>query len=167
MKRRKVLPAEFWQHLVPVEADFLHADIAAYIFMTSEQLEAEREAIQQATGGGRPGAHSTKPNPEEIASVSAHFGALAPFGHTPTAEHLRETLAPLHGSRIVAFQLELVRRALRHASRYQGQDYDPTNTFAVSPHWRHRWQTLLQGGLFPAYVGFLETGQFWPESDKQ
>src|SRR5690625_4905637 len=122
--------------------------------MTGAQLQRERETIAQALDTSVPPAYIRPPPREEAADVARRFGELAPYGSPPALDALQERLAPLQGrqTHVLSFRLAQIRLALAHAQRYHGRDYDPTEAFAVSPHWRHRWEATISGALFPAFV---------------
>lgn len=160
-KRRDTLPREFWQHLTPLEIDVLMDEAPAYTFMTASQLEDERKAIAEALEPLGPVGQTAPPTPDEACYLAVRFVELLPFSQPPHADVLREVLrarpAPLSTTETLALsrRLSQIRAAIRHASLYQGRDFDPTDTFAVVPQWQLRWQSLISGALFPAYVALL------------
>jgi hypothetical protein len=148
------------QHLPAMLGDTMEED-GPFIFMDADLLESERQVIEAAlptsAGNDQPGL------PAELAiQVAVQFVERARYGEPPTVAALRNALAPLPLSQSLALQrrLQQVRGAIYHGRNYQGRDYDPTRLFAVNPRWNRRWETMLSGVLFPAYIGYLDVGQF-------
>lgn len=136
-------------------------DEPPYRFMTAAQLEAERAAIAVALP--RPGTdHDRALDQHDQLAHGARFADLASFAEPPSAVALRDALAPLGPKKSMELmQLLLqIRAALSQIPHWYGQDFDPTDLFVVSPLWFQRWQDLIGGVLFPAYIGFVRTERF-------
>lgn len=156
-KRREKLPKEFWQHLIPMDASLLNDEGPQFIFMTASQLEAERQSIAKAFPAPAGHASLYRPTAEQGFRLAALFDQLLPFAEPPPLDALAECAGLLQRSQSaqIGYRLDQIRRLIWHAERFQGRDFDPTDTFAVSPLWRRRWEMLLSGILLPAYIGHL------------
>lgn len=129
--------------------------------MTAAQLESERAAIAAALPFCNTSRSQTLDRHDRL-SHGARLADLAPFVQPLGAAELRDALAPLEQTKSTELmQLLLqIRAALSQIPHWHGQDFDPTDLFVVSPLWSQRWQDLIGGVLFPAYIGFVRTEQF-------
>lgn len=158
-KDTKRCSSELRRHLYPMPADVLHDIIQTFIFMPATELEAEREAISRCVPVG---AGAQTPTKDQCLDLGLRFAQLAPFATPPSDDAMQRALAPLTPSQSGALhaRLDQVRRAIRQARHLHGVDYDPTDVFAVQPLWHLRWESLISGALYQAFVGFLEIDRF-------
>lgn len=154
-------PAEYRQHLKPMQAKELHETDAAFIFMDADLLEAERQAIEAALPASV-GPYRQAPSQDESIDLAIGFSGLFQHGAEPQPDELRCALEILPWSKIEVLRTRLIqiRLAIRHARHYRGRDFDPTRVFAVPAVWRLRWESVISGDLLPAYVVHLDVGQY-------
>ena len=120
------------------------------------QLEGERleilEALPPSFGNPR------YPSQEEAMALGYEFSRVARFAERPPAAALRQSLSLLDAmqSERVLYRLKEIGTTIRSACEIWGRDYDPSRTFAVNHRWGRRWETLLCGGVFLAYIGMVE-----------
>jgi hypothetical protein len=149
--------------LKPLDAGFLHESNEAYIFISSSQIEAELDVFLAALPATQ---HETDhgTDQEQLIELSAWLLDGAPFVLLPSLGEMQRVVSQLNESqtRQVRYRLGQLRQALAAASRIEGKDFGPTDTFAVSPTWNRRWSDLLMGRLCPAYVGYVFAGDFQP-----
>lgn len=154
------LPAEFRTHLHPEPVEVLEQS-APYIFMTTDQLQGELQALADALPYPS-GPYEPKPSLQEAVALGWELTRLSPFGQPPTVDELSATLAvaPSSQSRSLHRRLMQVERAIRHAQHLHGRDFEPTSVFAVNPRWDRRWDALVGGELLPAYIACAAVDQF-------
>lgn len=155
---KKHIPEEFMVHLKPLKAQEIHVHSPQFIFMDAEMLEAELTTIEEALPPylGFPRLATRGVDTQELAT-KLFYGMLPFLFAPPAAAELKPYLALLPEEEYEALRerLKWVRHWIRQATWYQGQDWEPTRTFAVPPDWRSRWDMLISGELLLAYVQAL------------
>ena len=155
------LPIEFRRHIKPIAADVLHEIDPTVIFMDVDALEAERTAIVEALPNAVCGPRPTLSMHEGLALsqvfVSKVVGCVAP----ETVDALRCRLAqlPNRQTQQLEHRLRQLQRAFQLIPYYHGRDFDPTRALAVQPQWHKRWEALIGGMVYPAYVACLDVNQ--------
>lgn len=162
MTWRKDWPKEFRQQLKPLTAEVLHEDETTFIFMDADILEGERIALCEAlpANASWPVEVPTRSSPIALGS---HFAGVFENRPHATSDDLRAGLALLSHPEIQALQARFaqIHSAIWHVRHYHGRDFEPTRVFAVSPVWRRRWETLIGGILYPAYIAVLDVNRVW------
>ena len=150
---------EFRHPLIPMTSDVLE-DNAPYVFMDIDDLEAELHVIEAALPS-YPMHRAKAPSRSQAMLMAMAFQRATAFGVAPTVDELTERLAHLQPRTMALLRarLPVLATYLRSACEIWGRDYEPSRTFAVNHRWDRRWASLLSGGLFVAFVGFLEIDQ--------
>lgn len=150
----------FRRHLV-TQDPAVWRDDEPYIFMDADDLEAERQVLLAALPH-RPLGPLPTVSLEAATRNAWQLARLARFGAPPTPDALTRALArlPVSQSQELRARLEQVGRALGHARRFHGRDYDSTRAVAVNPRWDRRWDALLGGSLLMAFLGWVPVDRF-------
>ena len=153
---------EFRTKLKPLPADSL-LDDGPYIFMDIDHLEEERLAILETLP--HPSGNPIYPSKEEAMAIGFEFSRVARFSERPPATALRQSLSLLDATQSgrVFYRLAQIGTTIRSAREIWGRDYEPSRTFAVSHRWDRRWEALLCGGIYLAFVGILEFPSSHPQ----
>ncbi len=157
-------PPSLRTHIDPLDAETLHEFEPTYVFMSGEEIAEECRAILDALPPLPPYfayLHRNEPLDTWL-SLALRFQALFRGGSEPSADTLQRALAPLPRSEkhLLACRLHQIIRAVQVSVLCHGTDWNPTNTFAVPPMWKKRFETLIGGMLCPAFVVFVDVGRF-------
>ncbi|MCP4109205.1 MAG: hypothetical protein GY749_27385 [Desulfobacteraceae bacterium] len=140
--------------LKPIDADFLQEKETHYIIMSGNDLLAELQAIEQATASINR-TPAARPSEDDCMTMAAVFSELLlPSPSVPQESELFHALSRLQCSQ-TGILLYVCRRAIReiqYIQKLEGRDFEPTDSFLVSPIWKRRINDILSGALYPAYV---------------
>lgn len=138
-------------------ADFLRKRHPVYTFMETKELLKEVDVFFKAAQKIAPKAASlrlrSRPSLEDAIILRNMIIKACPFAKPPTASQLYQRLSSspwlAQESQIVLllFCLTKVKQALIHLS-----ENNELSDFAVPPVWHRRWEDLILGDLYPAYV---------------
>lgn len=148
--------------LKPVKANFLHECSDVFIFMNASHIESELAVFLAALPmqDAVPMIHLERHALIEASSAVADLAFLMP----PNVGELKDALSHIDDNQIQLIQCRLlqVRKAILSAKYFHGKDFESTDVFAVSPVWSKRWDQLVCGNLFPAYIGYVDIDSFQP-----
>ncbi|EIA0803386.1 hypothetical protein K6327_000895 [Vibrio vulnificus] len=138
-------------------ADFLRERHSVYKFMDTKELLKEVDVFFKAAKKIAPKATSqslnSRPSLEDVMVLRHIIIKACPFAKPPTASQLYQRLSSYpwlaQESQIVLLLLCLtkVKQALLHLS-----ENNELSDFAVPSVWHRRWEDLILGDLYPAYV---------------